>query len=316
MELQVALLDDYQRVARSAADWSQVDSFARVTAFHEHLAAEDLIRSLAGYQAVVAMRERTPFPREVIEALPELKLIVTTGMANASIDLAAAAENGVVVSGTRLGGTQTAELAWALIMNSLRDIPGQDREVRAGGWATIVGKNVKGSTLGVVGLGHLGKEIARIGLFFGMRVVAWSQNLRPEDAAAAGVEYLPLPELLAQSDVVSIHLKLSDRSRGLFGARELELIGPDGWLVNTSRGPIVDEAALVNALTTGTLGGAALDVFDVEPLPAGHPLRSLDNVILSPHAGYASQSGYREGYGDAVAAVVAWRSGAPIRMLN
>jgi phosphoglycerate dehydrogenase-like enzyme len=276
----------------------------------------DLVERLAGADVVVAMRERTPFPAEVLARLPRLRLLVTTGMANAAIDVAAAARQGVVVSGTAGSGAATAELAWALVLAVARGVAADDRAIRAGRWQERLGIELAGSTLGLLGLGRLGSAVARYAHAFDMRVLAWSEHLTPERAAEQGAELVDRAELFRRSDIVSVHLKLSERTRGLVGAAELDLLGPDGRLVNTSRGPIVDEAALLAALHGGTIAGAALDVFDVEPLPADHPLRSAPRTVLTPHVGYVSRQAYAAMYGQCVEDVLAWLDGAPVRVLS
>jgi phosphoglycerate dehydrogenase-like enzyme len=263
------------------------------------------------------MRERTPFPRAVLERLPRLRLLVTTGSRNASIDVAAAAEHGVTVCGTRAHAPGTAELTWALVLAVARHLPQEDASVRAGGWQQTIGTDLAGATLGLLGLGRLGERVARIGLAFEMDVVAWSANLTDERAAEVGVRRAACKEeLLATADVVSVHLQLSDRTRGLIGARELDLMKPTAILVNTSRGPIVEEAALVRALREGTIAGAGLDVFDVEPLPRHSPLRELRRAVLTPHLGYVTEKTYEVFYGDAVEDVAAWRAGRPVRVVQ
>ena len=253
-----------------------------------HLTDQALAAALQDADIVVAMRERTPFPRDVLRQAPHLKLLVTTGMANASIDLEACRELGIEVRGTTGLRTSTAELTWGLILALARHICAEDREVRAGGWQRTLGFELAGARLGVVGLGNLGREVAKIGLAFGMDVVAWSQNLQPEQAASLGVRAVAKGELFATSDVVTLHLKLSDRTRGVVGADELAAMQRTAYLVNTSRGPLIDEDALIEALQTGAIAGAGLDVFDVEPLPATHPLRMLPNTVLTPHVGYVT----------------------------
>ena len=312
----VAVLDDYQDVALSVADWSPLAGRAQVTRYTDHLAdVGALAARLAGADVVVVMRERTPFPAELLARLPRLRLLVTTGMANAAVDLAAAAGRGVVVCGTAGGTAAAAELAWALVMAVARGVAADDRAIRAGRWQEQVGIELAGSTLGLVGLGKIGARMARYGQAFGMEVLAWSQNLTPERAAEHGARLVDRDGVFAGSDVVSVHLRLSDRTRGLVGARELELLGPDGRLVNTSRGPIVDEAALLTALRAGTIAGAALDVYDVEPLPPGHPLRSAPRTVLTPHVGYVSRQSYAAMYAQVVEDVVGWLDGAPVRVL-
>jgi len=312
--VKITVLDDYQDVALGMGPWDRLD--AQVVALHEHLLGDQLVAALSGSEVVVAMRERTPFDRVLLDRLPDLRLLVTTGMANASIDLDAARERGVLVCGTRSRQAGPAELTWALVLAVTRRVAYEDAAVRAGGWQTTIGPELSGRTLGVLGLGRLGSIVAGYGRAFGMRVLAWSANLDPGHARELGVEPVTLDDLLTRSDVVSVHLKLSDRTRGLLGARELDLIGPDGYLVNTSRGPIVDEAALVEALRTGRIAGAGLDVFDVEPLPADHPLRTAPRAVLTSHIGYVALDAYRVFYADAVEDVVAWLAGEPVRVLT
>ena len=312
----VAVLDDYQRVAASLAAWNTLGPDVEVQFFHdppaEPRALADRLRS---FDAVVAMRERTAFPRELLAELPRLRLLVTTGARNAAIDVEAARERGVVVSGTGGLPYPTAELTWGLLLALARNIPREDAAVRTGSWQTSLGLGLSGKTLGLLGLGRLGAQVARIALAFGMRVTAFSQNLTQARAAEHGATLLPLDELLATADVVSIHLVLSARTRGLLGARELGLLRPSALLVNTSRGPIVDEPALIEALRSRRLAGAALDVFDAEPLPVDHPLRQLPNTVITPHLGYVTEETYRIFYGDAVEDILAFRCGRPLRVL-
>jgi phosphoglycerate dehydrogenase-like enzyme len=312
--LGVAVLDDLGSVARRLGPWERLDGRAQVEFIPEHL--EDPAARLAGFEAIVAMRERTAFPRSLLERLPALRLLVTTGMVNASIDLDAARERGVVVCGTgsRAGGP--VELTWALVLGLVRRLREEDASVRAGGWQTGVPGDLEGRRLGLLGLGRLGSRVAAVGLAFGMDVVAWSENLRAEDAAAAGVARVERDELLRSAHVVSVHLRLSDRTRGLLGRDELALMRRDALLINTSRGPIVDEAALVQALRDGAIAGAGLDVFDVEPLPAGHPLRTAPNALLSPHLGYVTEATFRLFFAEAVEDVEAFLDGAPVRVLS
>jgi phosphoglycerate dehydrogenase-like enzyme len=313
----VAILDDYQGVALDVADWSALDSRLSISAFTDHLAdIDELVDRLAPFTVVVAMRERTSFPRELLARLPNLRLMVTTGMRNKAIDLAAARELGVIVSGTDLVGSSTVELAWALIMAVARDIPGEDRRTREGVWQSTLPLLLEDSTLGILGLGRIGQRIAALATVFGMTVIAWSENLTQQSAAAHGAERVSKRELFERSDILTIHTLLSHRTRGLVGAADLELLGPGGYLVNTSRGPIVDERALVAALRGGVIGGAALDVFDIEPLPAGHPLLSTPHTILSPHVGFVSRRAYQIGYGQAVEDILGWLDGDPVRVLN
>lgn len=315
--MRIVILDDFQEVALGSADWSALPVDWEIDVQREHIGSRaELVRRLLGAQVVVAMRERTPFPAAVLGELDDLELLVTTGMVNASIDLDAAVRHGVTVCGTRMLSRQTVELVWALIMATMRGLVDEDRAVRDGSWQALIGREIAGATLGVVGLGRLGREVARIGQFFGMRVIAWSQNLDPLHAAEVGVEAVTqLRELCRLSDVVSIHLRLSDRTRGLIGAEELRALGPRGHLVNTSRGPIVDEDALVRALHDGVIAGAALDVFDQEPLPADHPLLGAPGTILSPHKGFVAERAYAVAYGDVVEDIIAWHAGEPVRVL-
>ena len=313
--MRVALLDDYQSVALGLVDWASLGADVEVQAFADHLSDESALAArLAPFDAVVAMRERTPFPRSLVERLPNLKLLVTTGMRNASFDMAALKERGITVCGTGGAGSGTSELAWGLILTLLRRIHEEDRSTRQGKWETTLGIGLQGKTLGVIGLGNLGGKVAAVGKAFGMNLIAWSQNLTAERAEAAGGTLVTKDELLTQSDVISIHLVLSDRTRGLLGARELGLMKPSAYLVNTSRGPIVDEPALIEALRSRRIAGSGLDTFDVEPLPAGHPFLGMDNVVLTPHLGYVIREGYEVFYGHALEDVRAFRAGAPVRV--
>jgi phosphoglycerate dehydrogenase-like enzyme len=305
--MKIAVLDDYQNVALKLADWSVLTGRAEITTFNDHIAdPAALIDRLLPFDVICVMRERTPLPREIIERLPRLKLIASTGPGNASIDMAAASERGISVTATGYRSTPTIELTWALILASMRHIVSESDGVRAGGWQTTIGQELEGKVLGVVGLGRVGGQVARIGLAFGMKIIAWSQNMTPEIAAAAGATMVPKSELFRQADIVTIHLVLSKRTRGLIGAAEFGVMKPAARLINTSRGPIVDEAALIAALQSRTIGGAALDVFDQEPLPAGHPFRSLDNVLATPHIGYVGEDLYRTFFQDVVASISAW----------
>jgi phosphoglycerate dehydrogenase-like enzyme len=303
----IAILDDYQNVALKMADWSVLADRAEITFFHDHIADTGaVIERLLPFDVICIMRERTPLPREVIERLPRLKLIASTGPRNAAIDLAAAQERGITVINTGYNPTSTIELTWALILASARHIVRESSAVRSGGWQTALGEELRGKVLGVVGLGNIGGEVARIGRAFGMRIIAWSQNMTPEIAAAARATLVAKDELFRAADIVTIHLILSRRTRGLIGAAELALMKPTARLIDTSRGPIVDEAALVAALQSRAIAGAALDVFDIEPLPKDHPFRSLDNVIATPHIGYVAEDLYRTFYGDVVASIASW----------
>lgn len=312
----MAVLDDYQQVAQSLADWEQLRG-ATVEYFADHVSdADALVDRLAGFDVVVAMRERTPFPRSILERLADLRLLVTTGPFNAAIDVDASRDRGVTVCGT--GGTlwNTAELTWALILATARSLPAEDAAVRAGGWQRTLGRTMHGSTLSVLGLGNLGSVVARLGLAYEMEVIAWSPNLTAERCDAVGVALVGPDALFQRADVLTVHLKLGQRSVGLVGARELALMKSTALLVNTSRGPIVDEVALASALERGALAGAGLDVFSVEPLPDGHPLRKAPNTVLSPHLGYVTEDCYRIFYGDAVEDILAWQAGKPIRVIT
>jgi phosphoglycerate dehydrogenase-like enzyme len=320
--MKIVFLDDYQRVAGTFADFERLPADATVEVLHEHIDDLDaLVAALRGADVVVAMRERTPLRAAEFDRLPDLRLLVTTGMVNAAVDLAAAAAHGVVVCGTSMANasvksSNTAELTWALILAVQRHVVAEDTALRAGRWQTTVGTDLAGSTLGVLGLGRLGTQVARIGQAFDMRVIAWSQNLTAERAAEAGADRVPRDELFARSDVLTIHQKLSDRTLGLVGAAELAAMKPSAVLINTSRGPIVDEDALVAALHAGTIAGAGLDVYDREPLPAGHRLLGAPRTVLLPHLGYVTRDGYRTMYEQIVDDIVAWHANAPVRVLT
>lgn len=314
--MRVAILDDYQDAALASADWGALPD-TTVEAFRDHIDDQDaLVARLQDFDAIVLMRERTPFPRSLIERLSALRLLVTTGARNAAIDVAAAREHGVTVCGTRSLPTPTAELTWGLILALARHIPAEDRALREGRWQTTLGSGLNGKTLGVIGLGNLGGQVARVGSAFGMNVLAWSQNLTGERATEAGATLVPKDELLARSDIVTVHLVLSERTRGLIGARELALMRPTATLVNTSRGPIVDERALTVALEARMIAGAAVDVYDAEPLAAEHPFRRLDNLLLTPHIGYVTREGYQLFYGDAADDIHAYLNGTPVRVIE
>jgi phosphoglycerate dehydrogenase-like enzyme len=313
----IAVLDDYQSVAADFCDWSTVPGPVDVTTFTDTLTDEDaLAERLAPFDVLVAMRERTRFDRSLLERLPNLKLLVTTGMRNKSIDTAAANDHGITVCGTGSGQTATPELTWALILAVLRHIPQEDAGVRAGGWQQTIGGDLAGARLGVVGLGRLGTKVAKVGQAFGMDVVAWSQNLTDERAAEHGVRRVEREELFATSDVVAVHLLWSKRTRGLIGADDFALMKHTAVFVNTSRGPIVQTQALVDALQEGRIGGAGLDVYDEEPLPADSPMRSLPRTVLTPHLGYVTRGTYEIFYGEAVEDVAAWVAGNPIRVIE
>jgi phosphoglycerate dehydrogenase-like enzyme len=319
MTLTCAVLDDYQDAALSSADWSTLDGRVAVRTLREHLTDRaELVAALADCEIVVAMRERTPFDAELFAALPKLRLLVTTGMRNASIDLAAAADHGVTVCGTAGSGRSTAELTWALILGLARHLSTENGALRDGGpWQSTVGRDLYGSTLGLLGLGRIGGQVARIGEAFGMRVLGWSENLTAERAAEAGAQLAASKQdLLERSDVVSIHLVLSERTRGLVGADELRAMRPDAHLVNTSRAGIVDQAALLRALREGWIAGAGLDVYETEPLPADDPLRASPNVLATPHLGYVTEGNYRTFYTEVVQDIAAFLDGSPTRVLS
>ncbi|BDZ51996.1 2-hydroxyacid dehydrogenase [Frondihabitans sucicola] len=316
MPARLTILDDYQSVALTSAEWSRVSTTYEIDVETEHIDAEDaLVERLADSEVVVAMRERTAFPAAVLARLPKLKLLVTTGMQNASIDVAAAAAQGVVVSGTQGSGREVAELTMAMILNLARNVIAEDRSMHEGGWQHTIGVRLEGKRLGLVGLGKQGAWVAELALAFRMEVVAWSPNLTPERAASHGVTAVDKEELFETSDFVSVHVPLTEDTRGLIGAEELALVKDGAFLVNTSRGPIVDSEALLMALMVDTLAGAALDVYDVEPLPASDPLRKLSNVILLPHIGYVTREVYATFFGQAVEDVLAFLDGSPVRTL-
>ena len=306
----IAVLDDYQNVALSLADWSVLNEHATVTVFDDHLTNSDaVVERLQPFDIVCVMRERTPMTRAIIARLPNLRLIASTGSRNASIDLKAAEERGVEVVHTGYTSTPTIELTWALILASARNLVAENASLRRGGWQQSVGDDMSGRTLGLLGLGNVGGAVARIGNAFGMKVIAWSQNLTTERASEVGAALVSKDDLFQEADVVSIHLVLSGRTRGLVGAAELGFMKPTARLINTSRGPIVVEADLVAALTDKTIAGAAIDVFDQEPLPLGHPFRSLPNLLATPHIGYVSRGLYARFYQDTVANIRRWLDG-------
>jgi phosphoglycerate dehydrogenase-like enzyme len=305
--VRIAVLDDYQNVALSLADWSALDERATVSVFNDHLADSDaVVERLQPFDIVCAMRERTPMTRTIIERLPKLRMIASTGSRNASIDLKAAEERGVQVVHTGYTSAPTIELTWALILASARNLIAENATLRGGGWQQTVGDDMAGRTLGVVGLGNVGGVVAQIGNAFGMRVIAWSQNLTTERAAEVGAALVSKDKLFQEADVVSIHLVLSGRTRGLVGAAELALMKPTARLINTSRGPIVVEADLIAALKDKKIAGAAIDVFDQEPLPLEHPFRSLPNLLATPHIGYVSRGLYERFYRDTVENICRW----------
>lgn len=314
--LQVAVLDDYQGIAAELADWSALPPGSTLRSFRDHLSDEAaLALRLAPFDVIVAMRERTPFPRSLLAQLPRLRLLVTTGLRNAAIDLRAAADHGITVCGTEGLPYPTAELTWGLLLALARHLPTEDRALREGRWQTTVGMGLHGKTLAVLGLGRLGTQVARIGSAFGMQVIAWSPNLTEARASAAGATWVERDELLRRADVLTLHLVLSERTQGIVGARELSLLRPSALLINTSRGPLVDERALVAALQRQALAGAGLDVFDREPLPPDHPLLHAPNTVLTPHLGYVTIETYRIFYTQALEDILAYAAGAPLRQL-
>jgi phosphoglycerate dehydrogenase-like enzyme len=305
--MKIAILDDYQNVALEMADWSALSKRAEITVFNDHVSEPSaLVERLLPFDVVCAMRERTPLPRNVIERLPNLKLIASTGSVNSSIDVAAAGDHGIAVVHTGYRSDPTIEFTWALILASARHIVTENNSVRSGGWQQTVGTDLRGTTLGVLGLGNVGSQVARIGTAFGMKLIAWSQNMTPESAKAAGAILVSKDQLFERADILTIHLVLSSRTRGLVGAAELERMKPTAWLINASRGPIVEEQALISVLKAKQIAGAAIDVFDVEPLPPNHPFRTLDNVLATPHIGYVSHSLYKTFYEDTVSNIRKW----------
>ena len=315
--VRIAVLDDYQEVARELGPWDSLGDGVELTVFHDHISNDGVLRDLLSeYEVLVAMRERTPFTAKRLASLPDLRLLVTTGMGNAAIDMEAARAQGVVVCGTGSLPSPTAELTWGLIIALTRNILDEDRRIREGGWQRTIGPELAGRTLGIVGLGKLGRRVAAIARAFEMEVLAWSENLRAGDAAEAGAEAVAKDELFSRADIVTLHTRLSDRTRGLVGARELALMKPTAVLVNTSRGPIVDEKALLAALRRGKIAGAALDVYAKEPLPADHPLREAPRTLLTPHLGYVTTGTYEVFYRDAVDDIAAFLRGEPVRVLN
>jgi phosphoglycerate dehydrogenase-like enzyme len=310
----IAILDDYQGAALTSADWSPLAGRARIEVFRDHLSDPGaIVARLAPFEVVCVMRERTPLTREIIERLPRLRLIASTGAANASIDVEAARERGITVAHTGYTSHGAIELTWALILAAVRHIPDEATSFRSGGWQVAVGGDLQRRTLGIVGLGRIGSAGARIAQAFGMNVIAWSPNLTQEKAEAAGARLVTKSELLGQADIVTVHVVLGKRSRGIIGAADLALMKPTAWLVNTSRGPLVDEDALIEALTYKRIAGAALDVYAVEPLPADHPFRSLPNVVATSHVGFVTEETYKIFYGDTVKNILAWLTTEPPR---
>jgi phosphoglycerate dehydrogenase-like enzyme len=318
MAVRCAILDDYQNVALKVADFSKVKGDVEFKAFNEHLDGPDkVIAALQGFQIVVAMRERTGFPKAVIDALPDLKLLITTGMRNASIDTEAAKARGVTVCGTGSFGSPTSGIAIGLMLELTRHIGYENARLHAGAtWQSTIGPDLEGMTLGVLGLGKLGIRTANIARAFGMKVIAWSQNLTAEKASEAGATYVSKEDLFRQADFVSIHVVLSPRSRGLVGAKEIGLMKPTAYIINTSRGPIIDEAALLAALRDKKIAGTGLDVFDTEPLPVDHPLRKMDNAVITPHLGYVSEQNYKNYFAGVAEDIRGFLDGKPMRVMT
>ena len=318
MAVRCAILDDYQNIALKVADFSKVKGDVEFKAFNEHLGGPDkVIAALQGFQIVVAMRERTGFPKAVIDALPDLKLLITTGMRNASIDTEAAKARGVTVCGTGSFGSPTSGIVFGLMLELTRRIGYENARLHAGAtWQSTIGLDLEGMTLGVLGLGKLGIRSANIAKAFGMNVIAWSQNLTPEKANEAGATYVGKDDLFRQADFISIHVVLSPRSRGLVGAKEIGLMKPTAYIINTSRGPIIDEAALLAALRDKKIAGAGLDVFDTEPLPVDHPLRKMDNAVITPHLGYVSEQNYKNYFAGVAEDIRGFLDGKPARVIT
>ncbi|MEC8959820.1 MAG: D-2-hydroxyacid dehydrogenase family protein [Chloroflexota bacterium] len=315
--MKLAILDDYQGTAKDLADWSKLPAGVEVEFFQDHIVDEDqLVERLGDFDLVQGMRERTPFPRSVLSRLPNLRLLITTGRRNASFDIEAASELGITVCGTNGGGEGTTELTWGLILAMLRHIPEEERRSRAGSWGTTVGIGVKGKTLGLIGLGHIGSLVARVAKAFDMNVIAWSQNMTHERANECGATLVDKETLFRDSDIVSVHLVLSDRTRGLVGKSDLAFMKPSAYIVNTSRGPIIDEMALIDVLERKAIAGAALDTFVIEPLPKDHPFFKTPNTLISPHLGYVIDDSYEAFYAGIIENVRAFTSGEPVRTIN
>ncbi len=316
--IRAAILDDYQNVAMRFADWSPIAKDVEIKVFTEPFRSRDeAIKALQGFAVIVGMRERTPFPRAVIEALPNLKLLITTGAKNNAFDIKAATERGVTVCGTGGFGSPTTGIAFGLMLELTRRIGFENARLKAGApWQVTIGQDLEGLTLGVLGLGKLGQRVAAVGKAFGMKTIAWSQNLTPEKAQAGGAAYVSKEELFSTADIITIHLVLSERSRGLVGATDLNHMKKTAYLINTSRGPIIDEKALIAALQGKQIAGAGLDVFDVEPLPLDHPYRKMDNVVITPHLGYVSTQNYARYFPDIVQNIRNWLDGKPERVIS
>jgi D-3-phosphoglycerate dehydrogenase len=315
--VRAAILDDYQNVALKLADWSTLAKDVEIKVFDKPFASQDqAVKALQGFAIVVGMRERTPFPRKTIEALPDLKLLITTGAKNNSFDIKAATERGVTVCGTGSAGNPTAGITFGLMLELTRRIGFENARMKAGApWQVTIGQDLEGLTLGIVGLGKLGQRVAGVAKAFGMKVIAWSQNLTPEKAKEAGVDYASKEDLFRNADIVTIHYQLGERSRGLITAEDIGRMKPSAYLINTARAPIVDQAALLKALQEKKIGGAGLDVFEVEPLPLDHPFRKMDNVVITPHLGYVSEQNYRKYFPGIVEDIRAWLDGKPVRVI-
>ena len=313
----IAILDDYQNVALKLADWSRLQGRSKVTVFNDHVSdPAALVERLKPFEVISVMRERTPLPRSIIEQLPNLKLIASNAPRNASIDVAAAKEHGIIVCGTGYSSTATVELTWALIHALVRNLPAEHTSVRSGGWQLSVGEDLHGKTLGIVGLGNIGSLVAKVAHAFGMSVIAWSQNLTREHAEEHDARLVAKEELFREADIVTVHLVLSKRTIGIIDASELELMKPTAYLINTSRGPLITEDALAAALKNHKIAGAALDTYDIEPLPLDHPFRSIENAITTPHIGYVTRGIYEAFYGHTVENILAWLDGQPIRVME
>ena len=313
----LAILDDYQNVAMDMADWSPLDGDVEITVFNDHLSDEDAVAErLKSFEMVMIMRERTPFPRSLFEKLPKLEHLVSSGMRNLSVDVNAASDNGVICSGTPSLGYPTAELTWGLIHSLARHVPLEDRETRAGAWQKTVGIGLRDKVLGIMGLGRIGVDVARVGIATGMQVIAWSENLTQDKCDEVGARLVSKAELLRQSDFLTIHLLLSERTRGLVKAEDLIQMKRSAYIINTSRGPIIDEAALIDALQHEKIAGAGIDVFDVEPLPRDHPLRRVPNVVIMPHLGYVTVENYQNWYRGTVENLRSWLDGKTINQMS
>ena len=314
--MKIAVVDDYQKIAREMADWSAIEGSHDVTFFHEPIGDRDaVVAALKDFDVLCIMRERTLFDRATLEGLSNLKFLVTTGMRNAALDLEYLKERGIPVCGTGGSTNATPELAWGLMLSLARHIPTENQRMREGSWITTLGTDLAESTLGIVGLGRLGAMVAKVGNAFGMEVIAWSQNLTDDQAAEAGAKRVSKEDLFRQSDFITIHYKLSERSTGLVGAGELAMMKSTAYIVNTSRGPIIDNDALIAALKAGQIGGAGLDVYNDEPLAKDHPIRSCPRTVLTPHLGYVSKATYKQFYGETVEDLAAWFAGSPVRLL-